>query len=345
MGGISLRRLISVAPMMDRTDRHCRYLLRTISKHAVLYTEMVTTGAILYGDRQRALAFNPIEHPVALQLGGSDPQQLAQCARIGEDFGYDEVNLNVGCPSNRVRAGKFGACLMAEPELVAGCVEAMKKEVAIPVTVKTRIGIDDQDSFENLRAFVEQVAAAGCGTFIIHARKAVLGGLSPKQNREIPPLRYELVHRLKAELPGLEVILNGGIRSLGCAASQLQHVDGVMLGREAYHNPYALVEADAWFYGSLEAMPSRAEVLQSMFPYMEEQLTQGVGFSHVTRHLLGLFQGQPGARKWRRHLSQHMYRSGAGLETLLAAARYVLPVETLTHVLGHGARRVHPRLS
>ena len=221
----------------------------------------------------------------------------------------------------------------------------MKKEVAIPVTVKTRIGIDDQDSFENLRAFVEQVAAAGCGTFIIHARKAVLGGLSPKQNREIPPLRYELVHRLKAELPGLEVILNGGIRSLGCAASQLQHVDGVMLGREAYHNPYALVEADTRFYGSLETMPSRAEVLQSMLPYMEEQLTQGVGLSHVTRHLLGLFQGQPGARKWRRHLSQHMYRSGAGIETLLAAARYVLPVETLTHVLGHGAQWVHPRLS
>ncbi len=341
---IPLRRLISVAPMMDRTDRHCRYLLRTISKHVVLYTEMVTTGAILYGDRQRALAFNAFEHPVALQLGGSDPKQLAQCARIGEDFGYDEVNLNVGCPSNRVQSGKFGACLMAEPELVAGCVEAMKKEVAIPVTVKTRIGIDNQDSFESLRAFVEQVAAAGCGTFIIHARKAILGGLSPKQNREIPPLRYKLVHRLKAELPGLEVILNGGITDLGCAASQLQHLDGVMLGREVYHNPYVLVEADARFYGSLGPMPSRGKVLQSMFPYIEEQLTQGVGLSRIARHLLGLFQGQPGARKWRRHLSRYMHRSDAGLETLLAAARCVLPIETLTHVLGHGVQRVRPRL-
>lgn len=325
MNKAPFRRIVSLAPMMDRTDRHCRYLLRTISAHIVLYTEMVPTGAILYGDRQWVLGFHPLEHPVALQLGGSDPGELAQCARAGEDFGYDEINLNIGCPSNRVQSGRFGACLMAEPDLVGECVSAMAAAVSIPITVKTRIGIDDRDSFENLRDFIARVAEAGCCTFIVHARKAILSGFSPKQNREIPPLRYEYVYQLKREFPELEIILNGGITDLSSAALQLKHVSGVMIGREAYNNPYMLVEVDSRFYGSQRPVPSRGEVMQAMMPYIGQQLAQGVEFAHVVRHLLGLFKGEPGARSWRRQLSKNMHRSDAGLATIIEAARLVLP--------------------
>jgi tRNA-dihydrouridine synthase A len=245
---------------------------------------------------------------------------------MAQDFGYDEINLNIGCPSNRVQSGRFGACLMAQPVLVAECVAAMEAAVSMPITVKTRIGIDDQDSFDNLRSFVECIATAGCRTFIIHARKAVLGGLSPKQNREIPPLRYDVVYKLKSEFPHLEIIINGGIRELDAVAMHIKKVDGVMLGREAYHNPYILAEVDHRFYGSNTPIPSREDVLQALFPYIEEQLGNGVRLRHIARHMLGLFQGEPGARAWRRHLSQNMHEVDAGLETLETAARAVLPM-------------------
>jgi tRNA-dihydrouridine synthase A len=313
-------RRLSVAPMMDRTDRHDRMFLRLISRRTLLYTEMVTTGAILRGDRDRCLAFDAREHPLALQVGGAEPAALAECARIAEDYGYDEINLNVGCPSERVRTGRFGACLMAEPDLVGACVAAMRAASAIPVTVKCRIGIDERDAYEDLRDFVATVAAAGCPTFVVHARKAVLGGLSPKENREVPPLRYDVVYRLKQEFPEIEVVLNGGVTSLDTAADHLDRVDGVMIGRAAYENPYLLAEADRRLFGERAPPPSRRDIVERLLPYVEARLADGVPLAAITRHILGLFNGQPGARAWRRHLSEHAHRPGAGIEVIRDAA-------------------------
>ena len=305
--------------MMDWTDRHCRYLLRLVSKHTLLYTEMVTTGAILNGDHERFLRYDNCEHPLALQLGGSDPQQLAECSRIGEGAGYDEINLNVGCPSDRVQSGRFGACLMAEPTLVADCVAAMSKAVSVPVTVKTRIGIDDRDSYEELAHFIDCVQQAGCETFIIHARKAFLQGLSPKENRTVPPLNYDYAYRIKQQYPELSIIINGGITDLEAAERHLLSVDGVMLGRSAYHNPYLLAEVDRRLFQSQEPVPTRESIVQRMLPYIERELNQGSPLKHITRHMLGLFQGMPGARHWRRHLSEYGPRTGAGIDVVTQA--------------------------
>ena len=309
---------VAVAPMMDWTDRHCRYFLRLMSPRVRLYTEMVTAAAILHGARERLLRFDPGEHPVALQLGGSVPEQMAQAARIGEDTGYDEININIGCPSDRVQSGKFGACLMARPDIVAECVHAMRVAVTIPVTVKTRIGIDDQDSYEFLTSFVEKVADAGCSTFVVHARIALLEGLSPKDNRSVPPLDYARVYRLKREHPHLSVILNGGIATSASAIAHLQHVDGVMIGREAYQNPWFLVELERAM-GEKKGPADRHEVLERMLPYIKAELAAGTELKHITRHMLGLFAGQPGARVWRRYLSENAHRAGAGIEVLMAA--------------------------
>jgi tRNA-dihydrouridine synthase A len=314
---------LSVAPMMDWTDRNCRFFHRQISRHTLLYTEMLTTGAVLHGDRERLLGFSPAEHPVALQLGGSDPAQLAQAARIGEEWGYDEINLNCGCPSDRVQSGRFGACLMAEPELVARLVGAMREAVRIPVTVKSRIAIDEMEEWSTLEDFVRRVSATGCTRFIVHARKAWLQGLSPKENRDVPPLRYELVHRLKAEFPHLDISINGGIRSLEAAAEHLRHVDGVMIGRAAYENPYILADADRRFFGGTQAPRERHAVVEAMLPYIEERLKQGAPLSAITRHMLGLFQGLPGARAWRRYLSENVHKPGAGPEVVSAALAQV----------------------
>jgi tRNA-dihydrouridine synthase A len=320
---VKFDRRLSVAPMMDRTDRHCRYFLRLITRRALLYTEMVTTGAILFGDRERHLAYDAAEHPVALQLGGADPGALAECAAIGAAYGYDEINLNIGCPSDRVQRGRFGACLMAEPDLVAECVAAMRRATDIPVTVKCRIGIDERDSYDDLRAFVDPVADAGCATFIVHARKAHLQGLSPKENRDVPPLRYDFVYRLKDERPDLEIVINGGVASLMEARKHLAHVDGVMLGRAAYQAPYMLAEADHLFFDGGPAAPSRDDVLETYAQYAEQQRDGGVPLGPLTRHILGLFQGQPGARAWRRHIAEYAHRPGAGIEVLWAAASLV----------------------
>lgn len=314
-----LNRKFTVAPMLDWTDRHCRYFHRLLTGQAILYTEMVTTGAILHGDRERHLHFNGAEHPVALQIGGSEPQEMAECARIGEDFGYDEININVGCPSERVQKGAFGACLMAEPELIAECVAAMQSAVGIPVTVKNRIGIDDQEDYVDLHRFVSTVAQAGCETFIIHARKAWLKGLSPKENREIPPLRYELVYQLKQEFPQLEILVNGGITTLAQCQEHLLHVDGVMMGREAYHNPWVLAQVDPLLYGEQAAFAKRKAVLETFIAYVDEQLAEGVNLNHMSRHILGLFQGVPGAKHWRRHISENAHKAGAGAEVLREA--------------------------
>jgi len=314
-----MKRTFCVAPMLDWTDRHERRFLRLISRHALLYTEMVTTGAILHGDRDRHLAFDAAEHPVALQLGGSDPRAMAACARIAEDYGYDEVNINVGCPSDRVRNGAFGACLMATPVVVADCVDAMRAATRLPVTVKHRIGIDEQDDYEHLEQFVTTVAAAGCQTFIVHARKAWLEGLSPRQNREVPPLNHERVYLLKREHPDLEIVINGGIRSLDECDQHLRHVDGVMLGREVYHNPFLLAEVDSRYYGDDHPVPDRHQIVADLLPYIEEQLRKDIYLSHITRHILGLFRGQPGARRWRRVLSERAPRPGAGVEVVEAA--------------------------
>ena len=312
----------SVAPMLDWTDRHCRYFLRQMSRHALLYTEMVTTGAILQG-RGDYLAYNEEEHPVALQLGGSMPEELARCARIAEQRGYDEINLNVGCPSDRVQNGRFGACLMADPVLVADCVRSMRSEVQIPVTVKSRIGIDDSDSYEFLQRFLDEVSAAGCDTFIIHARKAWLNGLSPKENREIPPLDYERVYRVKQDYPHLTLSINGGVTSPEAIQAHLAHVDGVMVGREAYQNPYLLALVDSLVFGDQHPVPSRHEVVRRMVPYIEQELAKGNHLSHITRHMLGLFQGLSGARRWRRYLSENACRPGAGVDVMLKAMAFV----------------------
>lgn len=318
-----LNRKFTVAPMLDWTDRHCRYFHRLLTKEAVLYTEMVTTGAILYGNKQRHLEFNQEEHPVALQLGGSEPSDMAECARIAADFGYDEVNINVGCPSERVQKGAFGACLMAEPHLIAECVAAMREAVDVPITVKNRIGIDEQEDYIALRQFVATVADAGCETFIVHARKAWLKGLSPKENREIPPLKYELVYQLKQEFPQLEIIINGGITSLEQCQQHLQHVDGVMVGREAYHNPWMLAQVDPVLYGTPANFHDRKQVVEAFLGYVERQRANDVYLKHMARHILGLFQGVPGAKHWRRHISENAYKPETGVEILLEAMQKI----------------------
>ena len=299
-----INRTLSVAPMLDWTDKHCRYFLRQLSQHALLYTEMVTTGAIIYG-KGDYLGFNQEEHPVALQLGGSDPIAMAECASRAEVLGYDEVNINVGCPSDRVKNGRFGACLMAEPQTVADCVKSMQAQVDIPVTVKCRIGIDDMDEYKDLSNFVNIVAEAGCESFIIHARKAWLQGLSPKENREVPPLSYPRVYMLKEEFPDLSISINGGIKTFDQADQHLQYVDGVMIGREVYANPYMLVDADNRFFNDAHDKPIREQIVIAMDAYAQLQVEQGAREWHVARHMLGLFQGQPGGRIWRRYLSQN----------------------------------------
>ncbi|MBT6312222.1 MAG: tRNA dihydrouridine(20/20a) synthase DusA [Alphaproteobacteria bacterium] len=315
----------SVAPMMDWTDRHCRFFHRLLSAHALLYTEMVTTGAILHGPRDRLLAFDPAEHPVALQLGGSEPDDLAASARIGADAGYDEINLNCGCPSERVQKGAFGACLMREPALVADCVTAMRSAVDIPVTVKCRLGVDDDDEEQRLFQFVEQVSAAGCETFIIHARKAWLKGLSPKANRDIPPLNYPLVAKLKRERPDLTIILNGGLASLAASSAAVTDlaVDGAMLGRAAYQNPWDLAEADPTFFEAGPNFDDPHAVIEALLPYIEGELSKGERLHAIARHILGLFQGRPGARAYRRHISENSPREGAGPEVIRDAAARV----------------------
>ncbi len=314
-------RRISVAPMMDWTDRHCRVFHRHISQHTWLYTEMVTTGALLHGDVPRHLDYDGFEHPVALQLGGSEPQDLAKAAKLGEQWGYDEINLNCGCPSERVQRGAFGACLMAEAPLVADCVKAMRDAVSIDVTVKHRIGIDKVESYDFVRDFVGTVAQAGCQTFIVHARNAILKGLSPKENREIPPLKYEFAYQLKRDFPQLEILINGGIKTLAEIALHLQHVDGVMLGREAYHNPYLLAEMDQRFYGSDLPIKSRLEILQAMLPYIQQQLAANpyLRLNGITRHMLGLTAGLPGARKFRQVLSDPKKLASQDPQILLQA--------------------------
>ncbi|MGR9051059.1 MAG: tRNA dihydrouridine(20/20a) synthase DusA [Gammaproteobacteria bacterium] len=308
-----------IAPMLDWTDRHCRYFHRLISHHAFLYTEMLTTGALIHGDREGFLAFDPCEKPVALQLGGSNPSDLAVCAEMAEDYGYDEVNLNVGCPSDRVQNGRFGACLMAEPDLVADCVKAMTRAISVPVTVKCRIGIDERDSYEELSDFIERVADSGCRTFVVHARKAWLSGLSPKQNREIPPLRYDTVVRLKQDFPHLEIILNGGIVSIEQAIELNNVVDGIMVGREAYHNPFFMAAVDAEIFNDRHPVPTRQDIVTAMLPYIREQMALGVRLHSITRHMLGLFHGVNGAGNWRRYLSENVHRSDADENVVIGA--------------------------
>ena len=312
-------KVLSVAPMMDWTDRHCRYFLRLFNRHVHLYTEMVTTGALIHGDRQRFLRFDAQEHPVILQLGGANPQDLAQCSKFAEDYGYDAVNLNVGCPSDRVQKNKIGACLMAEPELVAECISTMQA-VKIPVTVKHRIGIDNLDSYEHLYKFVETVAQTGCQTFIVHARIAILQGLSPKENREVPPLRYDDVYQLKRDFPHLDIHINGGIKTVDEISQHWQHLDGVMMGREAYHNPYVLAQA-LRLWG--EEVPSAQQLLEAYYPFMEQELAAGVPLMQMTRHILGLFQGMAGARKWRQHLSTYAHQRHQGLALVKEAADFI----------------------
>jgi len=309
--------------MMDWTDRHCRVFHRLMSRRARLYTEMLTTGAIIHGDRRRLLGFDPSEHPVALQLGGSDPADLATAAKIGEDFGYDEINLNVGCPSDRVKDGRFGACLMAEPALVADGVAAMKRAVKIPVTVKCRIGIDDQDPEVALDELARSVVAAGADALVVHARKAWLNGLSPKENRDIPPLDYDRVYRLKAALPDVPVIINGGIGSVAEAARHLDHADGVMLGRAAYQEPWRLLDVDPELFGEAAPYATMKDVFEAMFPYIEDQLAQGAKLHSMTRHFVGAFHGVPGARAFRRHLAENGVKSGAGVDVLRDAIALV----------------------
>lgn len=315
--------------MLDWTDRHERYFLRLLSKHARLYTEMVTTGALVHGDAPRHLNFHPSEHPVALQLGGSDPQTLGRCALLAQEYGYDEVNLNIGCPSDRVQSGRFGACLMAEPELVAQGVAGIKDCVDIPVTVKCRIGIDDYDSDEFLFNFVDTIARAGCETFIIHARIAKLQGLSPKENRDIPPLNYARVLRLKAQFPHLRIIINGGIKTLGEAKHLLNTLDGVMVGREVYQNPWILNRVDEEFFGAKTSALTRFDVIDAFIPYVEQQRKAGVPLQHMTRHILGLFHGVPGGKAFRRHLSENAFKKESGVAVLEDAVALVVGQNTL----------------
>lgn len=331
-GGMSLTAesiRFSVAPMMDWTDRHDRYFLRLMSRRARLYTEMVTANAVRFGDRDKLLDFNAEEHPLALQLGGSAPEALAEAARIGEDWGYDEINLNVGCPSDRVQSGQFGACLMQEPDLVAECMAAMRDAVAIPVTVKSRIGVDEQDPQEALFTLVEKCKAAGVTHFIVHARKAWLEGLSPKENRDIPPLDYELVYQVKAAHPELLISINGGIEDLAESAAHLEKTDGVMLGRAAYKNPYLLAAVDAALFGDTQAAPSREEIVEQLIPYAERLVATGTPLHALTRHVMGLYQGQPGGRLWRRHLSENAPTRGDDPQVLKEALALVIEQQML----------------
>jgi tRNA-dihydrouridine synthase A len=314
--------------MLDWTDRDFRYLLRLISKHTLLYTEMVTTGALIHGNRERFLAHDALEYPLALQLGGSDPNDLASCAKMGEQAGYSEINLNVGCPSDRVQSGSFGACLMADPKLVAECVAAMKEAVDIPVTVKTRLGIDDHETYEFLTDFIEPVAEAGCEIFILHARNAWLKGLSPKENRDVPPLKYDFVYQAKQDYPELHIDINGGIHNLTDAKQHLEKVDGVMMGRAIYNDPYLLAEADNVMFGDDHPVPTRHQVIEQMLPYIEQRMTEGRPVKSITRHMLGLFQGQQGARAWRRHISENAHAKGAGIEVLVDALALVPETST-----------------
>lgn len=314
---------LSLAPMLDWTDRDFRYLCRLISKHSLLYSEMVTTGALLHGDQRRFLDHDAAEYPLALQLGGSDPADLAKCARLAEQAGYQEINLNVGCPSDRVQNGRFGACLMAEPQLVANCVSAMKAAVAIPVTVKTRLGIDDQDSYAFLLEFVEASYAAGVDALILHARKAWLSGLSPKENRDVPPLDYARVYQIKQDFPALHVDINGGIGSIDEVQRHLQYLDGVMVGRAIYQQPYLLAEADKQIFNDNYYVPGQHEIVELMLPYIERRMQQGRPLKSITRHMLGLFQGKAGARRWRRHLSENAHLPGAGINVIRDALKLV----------------------
>ncbi len=318
-----LNRRFCVAPMLDWSDRHQRMLMRMMSKHSLVYTEMVTTGALIHGDAQRYLKYNQGEHPVALQLGGSDPKAMAVCAKMAEDAGYDEVNINVGCPSDRVQNGAFGACLMAEPELVAENYAAMQNAVKIPVTVKNRLAIDDMDEEETVRRFLSIVSSSGCKTFIVHARKAWLKGLSPKQNRDVPPLNYELVYQMKREFPNIEIIINGGVDSIDVCKKHLNHVDGVMMGREAYHNPYVMTDVDEQIYNDKHNQISRLGVLDSYKEYMQQQMSEGVYLKSMSRHLLGLFSGEAGAKAWRRYISENAHKEGAGIEVIETAATFI----------------------
>jgi len=318
----STDRRLNVAPMMDWTDRHCRYFHRLLAPSALLYTEMVTTGAVLHGDLERLIAFNPEEHPVALQLGGSDPAELAESARIAQQRGYDEVNLNVGCPSDRVQRGRFGACLMLEPALVRDCLAAMREAVEIPVTVKTRLGVDDCYSYDYFSDFVGELEKSGCDVFIVHARKAWLSGLSPKENRDVPELRYDWVYRLKQEWPELTVVINGGIGSVQGALEHLERLDGVMLGRAAYHSPWLLAELQRELFNTC-GVASRKEAVEDMTDYIKREVATGVPVKHISRHLLGLFQGLPGARRWRRFISEHAHLDPANDRLLLQAMEHM----------------------
>lgn len=325
-------RRFCVAPMMDWTTPHFRYLARLLSRHTLLYTEMVTTGALIHGDTDRFLRYHPVEHPLALQLGGSDAKELAHCARLAEQYGFDEVNLNVGCPSDRVQNNMIGACLMGHPEKVAEGVQAMREATRLPVTVKHRIGINGRESWDELCEFVETVASAGCRTFIVHARIAILEGLSPKENREVPPLKYSWAYDLKRAYPDLEIIINGGIKTFDECHRHLEHTDGVMLGREAYHNPWLLAGVDPGFFGQPAPVHSRHEALRKMLPFIEDELCRGVFLSHISRHLLGLFHGQPGGRQFRRYISENAYRPGAGLEVIQEALARVPETEPVSAV-------------
>ncbi len=317
---------------MDWTDRHDRHFLRLASRHAHLYTEMITTGALIYGDRARFLKFDPSEHPVALQLGGNDPDALARCAEFGEKAGYDEINLNCGCPSDRVLHASFGACLMGDPARVAAGVSAMRAAVSIPVTVKCRIGVDDSEDYVFLKRFIETVAAAGCSVFVVHARKAWLSGLSPKENREIPPLNYDVVYRIKREFPALRIVINGGITTLAACQQHLKHVDGVMLGREAYENPWLLSEVDPLFFGQAAPVASREQMLRNFIPYVARELAEGTRLNQITRHVLGLYKNRSGGRAFRRVLSERAHRAGAGLEVIEAALAAVESATALSAV-------------
>ncbi len=318
-------RRFCTAPMMDWSDRHCRYFWRTLSTNAFLYTEMVTTGAIIHGKGgpDRFLQYNEQEHPVALQLGGSKPDELAQCAKIAQNYLYDEVNLNVGCPSDRVQNNMIGACLMGHAPLVADCIKSMQDAVDIPVTIKHRIGIDDQDSYQELVDFVGTVAQTGCSTFIVHARKAILQGLSPKENRDIPPLKYEVVKQLKEDFPHLEIIINGGLETIEQLQGALEYTDGVMVGREAYHNPGLLLDVDHHFYGAPKKIHDRKQLIRDMYPYIENHLSQDGKMAYITRHMLGLFNGLPGSRQFRRHLSEEAYKKTATLDVLETALAFM----------------------
>jgi tRNA-dihydrouridine synthase A len=327
------QRRFSIAPMMEWTDRHCRFFHRLLTRRALIYTEMLTTGAVLRGDRARLLGFDPFEHPVALQLGGSDPAALAQSARIGEDFGYDEINLNVGCPSDRVQEGRFGACLMIEPALVAACVAAMKTAVKIPVTVKCRLGVDDQDPEQSLFSFALAVKIAGADALIVHARKAWLAGLSPRENREVPPLDYAIVHRLKAAHPDLDIVLNGGIAGLEQAQAQLAHVDGVMMGRAAYQEPWRLLAVDPLLFGEPAPFASPKAAALALIPYIEREMANGVRLHAITRHVLGLFRSVPGARAFRRHLATEAVKPGASASIMADALAQVVDLQPdLSHI-------------